>query len=162
MPENETTAPSTGDATASGQAPADRPLPAMVPPTPGAGLQGVELPESMRSAAATGLFGASLAIAADWAAQQTKELGAGRDENRDLRTKNERLTNERADLRTENAVLRNRLATRWITQAAGQLGAIALGAAITMYGADNRLAVILTIIGLLLLVISWIDQRRST
>ncbi|MGH2713031.1 MAG: hypothetical protein ACRDM7_03940 [Thermoleophilaceae bacterium] len=157
---SETTPPSTGEATASGQAPADRGLPAVIPPTPGEGLAGFELPESMRAAAESGLRGIALLVATNWVDQQTKEMAALREENRALRKTNEHLAGDLAEARQDNAVLRERLTTRWSTQATGQIGAISLGAGLTMYGVDTRMAVILTVIGVILLVISWRDLRR--
>jgi hypothetical protein len=155
---NETTVPSTGDVTASGQAPADRPLPAVIPSAPGEGLAGFELPESMRAAGEGGLRGMALILATNWVDQQTKEMTALREENRALRRRTEELAGEIADARRDNAVLRERLGTRWVTQASGTVGAIALGAGVTM--PDTRTAWILAGIGAILLAISWIDLRR--
>jgi hypothetical protein len=157
---NETTVPSTGSATASGQAPADRSLPAVIPPTPGEGLSGFELPESMRAAGESGLRGIALLVATNWVDQQTKEMTALREENRELRRRTEELSGDLADARRDNAVLRERLGTRWVTQASGTVGAIVLGAALTM--TDTRTAWILAAIGAILLVISWLDLRRPT
>jgi len=142
---------------ASEQERSDRPLPAVIPPSPGEGLVGFELPEALRSAGEGGLRGTALVLAVKWVEQQTTEMSTLRDDIRRERTRNDQLVGELSVARQDNAVLRERLHTRWVTYATGVLGAVLLGWAPSVQGPA---AIFVAVVGVLLLAVTLVDIAR--
>lgn len=143
---------------ASDQKRSDRPLPAVVPPSPGQGLTGFELPEAFRAAGEGGIQGTAWLVALKWVEQQTNTMTNLQGELRGARARNDELMAHLSEERRDNAVLTERLGTRWVAQATGVVGAILVGAAKGLPSVEET--VIVAGLGIVLLLISFVDLRR--